>query len=57
MYAIRSYYGYVTRDEYWSDDIATTVYMKLGIPHELIAKAPDGQGQKRNLLEAVAKCT
>ncbi|MEO8494633.1 MAG: DUF1501 domain-containing protein, partial [Planctomycetota bacterium] len=24
--------GYVTRDEYWSDDIATTIYMKLGIP-------------------------
>jgi|CXWL01.1.fsa_nt_gi uncharacterized protein (DUF1501 family) len=35
--------GYVTRDEYWSDDIATTVYMKLGIPHELIAQAPDGR--------------
>lgn len=35
--------GYVTRDEYWSDDIATTIYMKLGIPHELIAQAPDGR--------------
>lgn len=35
--------GYVTRDEYWSDDIATTIYMKLGIPHELIATAPDGR--------------
>jgi uncharacterized protein (DUF1501 family) len=35
--------GYVTRDEYYSDDIATTIYMKLGIPHELIARAPDGR--------------
>ncbi len=35
--------GYVTRDEYWSDDIATTIYMKLGIPHDLIARAPDGR--------------
>jgi uncharacterized protein (DUF1501 family) len=35
--------GYVTKDEYWSDDIATTIYMKLGIPHELIAQAPDGR--------------
>ena len=35
--------GYVTRDEYWSDDIATTIYMKLGIPYELIAQAPDGR--------------
>ena len=35
--------GYVTKDEYWSDDIATTIYLKLGIPHELIAQAPDGR--------------
>lgn len=35
--------GYVTRDEYWSDDIATTIYMKLGIPADLVAHAPDGR--------------
>jgi len=35
--------GFVTRDEYWSDDIATTVYTKLGIPADLIARAPDGR--------------
>ncbi len=35
--------GYVAKDEYWSDDIATTVYHKLGIPEDLIARAPDGR--------------
>jgi len=35
--------GVVARDEYWSDDIATTIYQKLGIPHDLIAHAPDGR--------------
>ena len=35
--------GVVARDEYWSDDIATTIYTKLGIPHDLIAHAPDGR--------------
>ena len=35
--------GVVARDEYWSDDIAMTIYMKLGIPHDLIARAPDGR--------------
>ena len=35
--------GVVARDEYWSDDIATTIYMKLGIPADLIARAPDGR--------------
>ena len=35
--------GKVTKNEYHSDDIATTVYEKLGIPHDLIAKAPDGR--------------
>jgi hypothetical protein len=35
--------GVVTRDEYWSDDIATTIYMKLGIPQDLIAHALDGR--------------
>ncbi len=35
--------GVVVQDEYWSDDIATTIYTKLGIPHDLIARAPDGR--------------
>ena len=35
--------GVVVKDEYHSDDIATTVYHKLGIPEDLIANAPDGR--------------
>jgi uncharacterized protein (DUF1501 family) len=35
--------GHVTRDEYFSEDIATTLYAKLGIPTDLIAYAPDGR--------------
>jgi uncharacterized protein (DUF1501 family) len=35
--------GAVARDQYFSDDIATTIYMKLGIPHDLIVTAPDGR--------------
>jgi uncharacterized protein (DUF1501 family) len=35
--------GQVLKDEYFSDDIATTVYQKLGIPADLIAYSPDGR--------------
>jgi hypothetical protein len=35
--------GKVLRDEYFSEDIATTIYQKLGIPHDLIAQSPDGR--------------
>jgi len=35
--------GHVARDEYFTDDIATTIYHKLGIPTDLIVKAPDGR--------------
>ena len=35
--------GHVSKDEYFSDDIATTVYQKLGIPADLIAHSPDGR--------------
>lgn len=35
--------GAVAKDEYLSADIATTIYMKLGIPHDLIAHSPDGR--------------
>lgn len=35
--------GTVSEDEYHSDDIATTVYEKLGIPHDLIVHSSDGR--------------
>ena len=35
--------GTVVRDEYGSEDIATTIYHKLGLPHDLIAQSPDGR--------------
>jgi uncharacterized protein (DUF1501 family) len=35
--------GFVTKDEYLTDDIATTIYAKLGLPTDLIAHAPDGR--------------
>lgn len=35
--------GFVIREEYLSEDIATTIYAKLGIPTDLIAHAPDGR--------------
>ncbi len=35
--------GKVAKDEYHSVDIATTIYKKLGIPANLIARAPDGR--------------
>ena len=35
--------AFVTREEYLSEDIATTIYAKLGIPTDLIAHAPDGR--------------
>jgi len=35
--------GFVTKDEYASEDIAATVYTKLGIPVDLIAQAQDGR--------------
>lgn len=35
--------GTVAEDEYNSPDIATTVYKKLGIPHDLIVQSSDGR--------------
>ena len=35
--------GFVTKDEYYSANIAATVYHKLGIPLELIAYSADGR--------------
>ena len=35
--------GFVTRDEYHSEDLAATIYTKLGIPVDLIARSQDGR--------------
>jgi hypothetical protein len=35
--------GYVVKDEYLTEDIAHTVYLKLGLPVDLIAHSPDGR--------------
>ena len=35
--------GHVSKDEYFTDDIAATVSSKLGLPTDLIAHAPDGR--------------
>src|SRR5260370_28848 len=35
--------GLPTHNEYFSDDIAATVYTKLGIPLDLITETPDGR--------------
>jgi uncharacterized protein (DUF1501 family) len=40
--------GEVIRDMYHSDDIAATVYHKLGIPLDLIAHSPDGRPIRLN---------
>jgi hypothetical protein len=40
--------GMVTHNEYFSEDIAATIYMKLGIPLDLITTTPDGRPIKLN---------
>ena len=40
--------GRPTKGEYFSEDIAATVYAKLGIPHDLIVHAPDGRPIRLN---------
>jgi hypothetical protein len=35
--------GHVVKDEYLTEDIATTIYAKLGVPTDLIAETPDGR--------------
>lgn len=35
--------GAVAKDEYFTEDLATTIYSKLGIPADLIAQSPDGR--------------
>lgn len=40
--------GRPTRDEYFTEDIAATIYAKLGIPQDLITMTPDGRPIKLN---------
>jgi Protein of unknown function (DUF1501) len=35
--------GRVTRDEYFTEDIAATIYAKLGLPPDLTVTSPDGR--------------
>jgi uncharacterized protein (DUF1501 family) len=35
--------GHVTKDEYLSEDIVSTIYAKVGIPTDLMVSAPDGR--------------
>jgi hypothetical protein len=35
--------GYVVANEYFTEDLAHTVYLKLGLPVDLVAEAPDGR--------------
>ena len=37
-----------TRDEYLTDDVAATIYAKLGLPHDLTVTAPDGRPIRLN---------
>ena len=40
--------GRPIRNEYYSEDIAATVYKKLGIPNDLVVRAPDGRPYRLN---------
>jgi len=40
--------GRPTRDEYYTQDVAATIYTKLGIPLDLITSTPDGRPIKLN---------
>ncbi len=40
--------GVVVRDQYYTDDIAATVFYKLGIPTDLVVQAPDGRPVRLN---------
>ena len=37
-----------THDEYFSEDIAATIYTKLGVPLDLINMTPDGRPMRLN---------
>lgn len=40
--------GRATHDEYFSEDIAATIYTKLGVPLDLITETPDGRPIRLN---------
>jgi hypothetical protein len=40
--------GRVTQDEYYTEDIAATIYTKLGVPLDLITTTPDGRPIRLN---------
>jgi hypothetical protein len=40
--------GRPVRDEYFTEDVAATIYHKLGIPHDLIAYTPDARPIRLN---------
>lgn len=40
--------GRTIRNEYFSEDIAATVYAKLGIPYDMVVHAPDGRPYRLN---------
>jgi hypothetical protein len=40
--------GTVVRDQYYTDDIAATIYHKLGIPLDLVVRSPDGRPVRIN---------
>jgi hypothetical protein len=47
--------GEVVRDEYFTDDVAATIYHKLGIPLDLIAHSPDGRPIRLNEGRVIAE--
>jgi hypothetical protein len=40
--------GVPTRSEYFTEDVAATIYHKLGIPHDLILYTPDARPIRMN---------
>jgi hypothetical protein len=40
--------GYAMADEYFTEDLAATVYTKLGIPLDTIHYTPDGRPMRLN---------
>ena len=38
----------MVRDQYYTDDIAATIYHKLGIPLDLVVRSPDGRPVRIN---------
>ena len=47
--------GRVQKNQYISEDIAATIYAKLGIPHDLTPQAPDGRPVRLNEGRVIAE--